>query len=390
MGISLLFYVILIFLSYQILEESVISGGKISQYHGDLFSHIFGAPWVRECGCKLRNKRVQKPHCLSPPCPLLFFPSPPRLDVRCFPSHTETYEPVSELRHSTPHLSHKRTHTPRCCGSETQPECRRTLLRYASRRFGEGRAPPINSQNAPLHLRFLLTPRNESRLCSSSSGSHVKNRPNHTYSWFLPPNTGVILFSHRLVTGEQPHGAGRCNQGCTPNQQQTWGITSFTCMRKSALFMKKLLPLPAALLPVVKLSWRWPLQTVAAATIWLQFVYFIILQSRWLQAARCFLPFMLLQPYDMVASFRGSGAVCWFKVWCFHTSQHLFILFNVNKRSRIYVSQYLQPWLRTILVYHSDSTQKWLHFIALKLDIIVRCKGWNINSLILFFLKTGY
>lgn len=83
-----------------------------------------------------------------------FFPSPPRLDVRCFPSHTETCEPVSELRHSTPHLSHKRTHTPRCCGSEAQPECDRTLLRYASRKFGEGRAPPIHSPNAPLHLRF--------------------------------------------------------------------------------------------------------------------------------------------------------------------------------------------------------------------------------------------
>lgn len=288
-----------------------------------------------------------------------FFSSPPRLDVRCFPSHTETYEPVSELRHSTPHLSHKRTHTPRCCGSETQPECDRTLLRYASRKFGEGRAPPINSQNAPLHLRFLLTPRNESRLWSSSSGSHVKIKSNHTYSWYFPPNTGVILFSHRMVTGEQAHGAGRYNQGCTPNQQQTWGITSFTCMRKSALFMKKLLSLPAALSPVIKLSWRWPLQAVAAAKIWLQFVCFIILQSRWLQAARCFLPFMLQQPYGMVASFRGSVAVCWFKVW-YHTFQHLFILFNVNKRSRIYVSQYLQQWLRTILVYHTDPTQKWL------------------------------
>lgn len=148
-------------------------------------------------------------------------------------------------------------------------------------------------------------------------------------------------------------------------------------MRKSALFMKKLLPLPAALSPVIKLSWRWPLQAVAAATIWLQFFYFIILQSRWLQAARCFLPFMLLQPYNMVASFRGSGAVCWFKVWYYHTFQHLFILFNVYKWSRIYVSQYLQQWLRTILVYHTDSTQKWLRFIAHKLDIVVQCKGGN-------------
>lgn len=239
-----------------------------------------------------------------------FFSSPPRLDVRCFPSHTETYEPVSELRHSTPHLSHKRTHTPRCCGSETQPECDRTLLRYASRKFGEGRAPPINSQNAPLHLRFLLTPRNESRLCSSSSGSHVKKLNQIILTRGFSPKYGCYPILSSFGTGEQAHGAGRYNQGCTPNQQQTWGITSFTCMRKSALFMKKLLPLPTALSPVIKLSWRWPLQAVAAATIWLQFVYFIILQSRWLQAARCFLPFVLLQPYDMVASFRGSGAVC--------------------------------------------------------------------------------
>lgn len=33
-------------------------------------------------------------------------------------------------------------------------------------------------------------------------------------------------------------------------------------------------------------------------------------------AAGCSVPFafLLLQPYDMVASFRGAGAVCWFKV----------------------------------------------------------------------------
>lgn len=67
------YFMLFYFFFYQILEESVMSGGKILQYHGDLFSHIFGTSWVRECGCKLRNKRVQKPHCLSPPCPLLFF-----------------------------------------------------------------------------------------------------------------------------------------------------------------------------------------------------------------------------------------------------------------------------------------------------------------------------
>lgn len=220
-----------------------MSGRKILQNQEDLFSHIFGSPWVRECGCKLSNKRVQKPHCLSPPCPLLFS-SPPRLDVRCFPSHTETYEPISELRHSTPHLTHTnaRKHTPRWCGSETQPECDRTLLRYASRKIGEGRAPPIHPKNAPLQLRFPPTIRNESRLRSSSSGSHSKwNQIILTLFVFFPPNTGVRLFPHRLATGEQAHGAGRYNQRCTPNQQQTWGITSFTCMRKSALFMKKLL-----------------------------------------------------------------------------------------------------------------------------------------------------
>lgn len=128
-----------------------------------------------------------------------FFSSPPRLDVWCFPSHTETYEPISELRHSTPHLSHKRTHTPRCCGSETQPECDRTLLRYASRKFGEGRAPPMNSQNAPLHLQFLLTPRNESRLCSSSSGFLLKIKSNHTYSCFFPQ---IQVLSYSLIVWE--------------------------------------------------------------------------------------------------------------------------------------------------------------------------------------------
>lgn len=193
---------------------------------------------------------------------------------------------------ATAHLiSHTnlRKHTPRCCGSEMQPECDRTLLRYASRKIAEGCAPPIDTQNAPLHLQSLLTIRKESRLSTSSLGSHLKIESSHTYSCVFPPNKDVSLFSHRLVTGEQAHGAGRYNQRCTPNQQQTWGITSFTCMRKSALFMNKLLLLRAAISQMIMLS-RWPLQAVAGAIIWLQFVYFIILQRIYPQAVRCFLP----------------------------------------------------------------------------------------------------
>lgn len=114
-----------------------------------------------------------------------FFPL--RLAWTCGVSpHTETYEPVTELRHSTPHLTHKHTHTPRCCGSETQPECDGTLLRYASRKIGEGRAPPIDTQNAPLHLQSRLTIRNESRLNTRSSGSYLKIESSHTYSCVFP------------------------------------------------------------------------------------------------------------------------------------------------------------------------------------------------------------
>lgn len=278
-----------------------MTGGKILLNHADLFSHIFGTLWVRECGCKLSNKRVQKPHCLSQPCPLLFFFPPPRLDLRCLPTQRlMSPSPSCATAHLISHTN-LRKHTPRCCGSEMQPECDRTLLRYASRKIAEGCAPPIDTQNAPLHLQSLLTIRKESRLSTSSLGSHLKIESSHTYSCVFPPNKDVSLFSHRLVTGEQAHGAGRYNQRCTPNQQQTWGITSFTCMRKSALFMNKLLLLRAAISQMIMLS-RWPLQAVAGAIFWLQFVYFIILQRIYPQAVRCFLPFMLLQLYNMVAS----------------------------------------------------------------------------------------
>lgn len=165
-------------------RKSTMRVGQIVQNHEDLSSHIFGTSWVRECGCKLSNKRVQKPHCLSQPCPLLFLPSASL--GRAVSPHTETYEPVTELRHSTPHLTHKHTHTPRCCGSETQPECDGTLLRYASRKIGEGRAPPIDTQNAPLQLQSPLTIRNESRLSTGSSGSHLKIESSHTYSCVFP------------------------------------------------------------------------------------------------------------------------------------------------------------------------------------------------------------
>lgn len=139
------FIILYYFIVYQILEESVMSGRKILQNHENLFSHIFGSPWVRECGCKLSNKRVQKPHCLSPPCPLLFFPL--RLAWTCGVSpHTLRLTSPSASCATAHLISHTnaRKHTPRWCGSETQPECDRTLLRYASRKIEEGRASPIH------------------------------------------------------------------------------------------------------------------------------------------------------------------------------------------------------------------------------------------------------
>lgn len=139
-------------------RKSIMSGGKILQNHEDLFSHIFGTSWVRECGCKLSNKRVQKPHCLSQPCPLLFSPSA-SLDVRCLPTHWDLWaRHRAAPQHTSSHThTNPRKHTPRCCGSETQPACGRTLLRYASRNIGEGRAPPIDTQNAPIHLQSPLS-----------------------------------------------------------------------------------------------------------------------------------------------------------------------------------------------------------------------------------------
>lgn len=58
----------------------------------------------------------------------------------------------------------------------------------------------------------------------------------------------------------------------------------------------------------------------------------------------------------------------------------------------LYVSQYMQQWLQTILVFHSDSTQKWLRFIAHKLDIVVQCKGGNTkkkNRLLINCIRQG-
>lgn len=194
--------------------------------------------------------------------------------------HTETYEPVTELRHSTPHLTHKRTQT------HTQVLRFRNAAwvrpNFAALRIQKNRGRTRSSHRYPKRTTPPAIPSNYPKWITSQY--QLLRFP--LKNWIKPylllcfsPNKGVSLFSHRLVTGEQAHGAGRYNQRCTPNQQQTWGITSFTCMRKSALFMNKLLLLGAPLSQMIMLSWRWPLQAVAAATIWLQVVYFIILQS---------------------------------------------------------------------------------------------------------------
>lgn len=158
-----------------------------------------------------------------------FFLPPPRLTCGVSP-HTETYEPVTELRHSTPHLTHKPTQT------HTQVLRFRNAAsvrpNFAALRIQKYRGRTRSSHRYPKRTNPPAIPsnRNDSRLRTSSSGSHLKIESIHTYSCvFFPPNKSVSLFSHCL-TGERAHGAGRYNQRCTPNQLQTWGITSFTYM----------------------------------------------------------------------------------------------------------------------------------------------------------------
>lgn len=124
--------------------------------------------------------------CLSR-APSFFFPSA-SLGRAVSPHTLRLMSPSPSC--ATAHLfshTNARKHTLRCCGSETQLECDRTLLRYASRKIGKGRAPPIDTQSAPLHLQSPLTIRNESRLSTSSSGSHLKIKSSHTYSCAFPP-----------------------------------------------------------------------------------------------------------------------------------------------------------------------------------------------------------
>lgn len=131
----------LFFLFYQILEESVISEGKcckITKISSSTSSthHEFvnvGVNW----GINASKNRIV---CLHR-APSFFSSLSLRLAWMCGVSpHTLILMSPSPFCATTHLISH--THAPRWCGSESQPVCDRTLLRYASRNIGEGRAAP--------------------------------------------------------------------------------------------------------------------------------------------------------------------------------------------------------------------------------------------------------
>lgn len=105
-----------------------------------------------------------------------------------------------------------------------------------SKNNGEGCSSPFHSQIA-LILHLLITVNSwmkfASRFAYATISPNIFLKHTHSFLFFLQNRITVSSFGNRRLSTWRRV----ASQRCSPNQRQTLTITSFTCIRNSALFM---------------------------------------------------------------------------------------------------------------------------------------------------------